>query len=139
MTVRIPLRYSGREFAHAQVDDDCEPLSHLGYYSVTLPRKLRSITGGRPDVILAYLTEDPTTISNCKPFLSTMRTQVLLVHMVIRGEIGRIVHEYVATGSPSHATHEMKSTINQIRGSIGRIVYVNGDCTDCRKENIREV
>lgn len=138
MTIKIPLRYSGREFAYALVDDECEPLSTLGYFSVTLPRKLRSVTGGRPDVILAYLKEDPTSVGKCKPFISTLRTQVLLVHMVIRGQIGRLVREHITGGSPPNAS-ETLSILNQLRGSIGRIVYVNGDCTDCRRENIREV
>lgn len=138
MSIRIPLRYSNREFAYALVDEDCEPLSLLGYFSVTLPRKLRSVTGGRPDVILAYLREDSTAVGKCKPFLSTMRTQILLVHMVIRGEIGRLVRSHIAAGSPNDY-QETLSQINQIRGAIGRIVYVNSDCTDCRRDNLREV
>lgn len=138
MTVQIPLRYSERVFAHALVDDEAEPLKDLGYYSVTIPKKLRNISGGRPDVILALLKEDSAMTMRCKPFLSIMNTQVLLVHMVVRGEVGRIVRKFV-TEKQSLPNEYLRSNINQLRGSIGRIVFANGDCTDCRRENIREM
>ena len=138
MTVQIPLRYSGVVFATAKIDDDVEVLKDLGYYSVTLPKNLRSTASKRPDVILAMLKEDPTTVYRCTPFLSVLGTQVLLVHMIIRGEIGRLIVNHVL-GYGELSIEALRDELNQLRGSIGRIAYANNDRTDCRRENLREL
>ena len=138
MTVQIPLRYSGVVFATAKIDDDVEVLKDLGYYSVTLPKNLRSTASKRPDVILAMLKEDPSSVYRCTPFLSVLGTQVLLVHMIIRGEIGRLIVNHVL-GREELLVILFREEINQIRGSIGRIAYANNDRTDCRRENLREL
>lgn len=140
MTVKVPLRYSDRVFAHALIDDEAEPLRDLGYYSVTLPRKLRTIAGGRPDVILAQLKEDGGMVCSCKPFLSILNTQVLLVHMVVRGELGRLMTHYkTLVNPPQYEVYQVKSELNQLRGSIGRIIFADGDSTNCQRHNIREM
>lgn len=138
MPVQIPLRYSNRVFSHALVDDDAEPLKDLGYYSVTIPKKLRNISQGRPDVILAMLQEDSLMAASCKPFLSVLGTQILLVHMVVRGELGRLVRLHLA-GPRGAEIHSLQAEVNQLRGSIGRIIFANGDSTDCQRHNIKEM
>ena len=136
MVVRIPLKYSDRVFTHALVDDEAEPLRDLGYYSVTIPRKLRNIAQGRADVILAILKEDSLMTASCKPFLSVAGTQVLLVHMVVRGQLGKLIREFVSEDADLAMT---RSEINFHRGTIGRIVFDNGDSTDCQRHNIKEM
>ena len=135
--IRVPLQYSNKVFGYALIDDDCEPLSTLPYFSVTLPRMLRSMAGKRPDIILAFLKEDHATITKCSPFVSLFGTQLLLVHLVIRDSLAKLVLS-------QHFQHLLpipvvRSEINEIRSAIGRIAYVNGDRTDCRRENVREL
>jgi len=137
MTVQIPLRYSEKVFGYAKVDDEAEPLSYLGYFSVTLPRSLRRMAKDRPDVMLATLREDPSTTFKCTPFISMFGTQILLVHMVMRGTLGRLVVDHVGRDLKPFVL--IRDEINQIRGSIGRVTYANGDRTDCTRANIREV
>jgi len=138
VTVRVPLRYSNVVFGHARIDDDAELLRDLGYYSVTLPRTLRRMANKRPDIILAFLEEDPTVLHRCTPFISLFRTQILLAHLVMRGELANLVIRQVNEGlTVNHV--ELMSTINLVRGSIGRITYANGDRTDCTRANIREL
>ena len=134
MSVRIPLRYSGVEFSNALVDDDAERLLELGYYSVTLPKSLRRIAGKRPDVILAFLQEDPLTVQRCRPFISVYKTQVMLVQLVLRTELANVVlSSYL--GTPV----SIQAKINEIRRTIGRIVYADGNSTNCQLSNIREL
>ena len=134
MSVRIPLRYSGVEFSNALVDDDAERLLELGYYSVTLPKSLRRIAGKRPDVILAFLQEDPLTVQRCRPFISVYKTQVMLVQLVLRTELANVcLSSYL--GTPV----SIQAKINQIRRTIGRIVYADGNSTNCQLSNIREL
>jgi hypothetical protein len=135
--IKLPLRYSDRVFAHALIDDDAEPLTTLGYYSVSLPRNLRHMAGKRPDVILAHLREDPLTVHKCTPFVSLFGTQVLLVHLVMRASLARLVLQ--ADEFSPGSKFEIRSDINEIRSAIGRIAYANGDRTDCRSDNIREL
>ena len=142
--IKIPLRYSDRVFGHALIDDDAEPLSTLGYYSVTLPRALRSVAGKRPDIILAALKEEPLVRHAAAPFVSLFGTQVLLVHMVVRGSLAKLIleadlHGAKHPGDMQVSLPEIRSELNQIRSTIGRIVHANGDRTDCRRENIREL
>ncbi len=136
MVVQIPLRYSNREFAQALVDDEAEALKDLGYYSVTIPRRLRNVSQGRPDVILALLKEDTAMSMSCKPFLSVAGTQVLLAHMVMRGPIGKLVREFVQLDRNAAMT---RNEINFHRGTIGRVIFADGDCTNCQRANIREM
>lgn len=131
--IKIPLQYSDQVFAHALVDDDREYLIDLGYYSVTVPRPIRQLAPKRPDIILAYLREDESVRRKCRPFVSVVGTQVLLVHMVVRPMIARLILE------GSLPTPHSRSKINEIRSGIGRLTYVNEDCLDCRTENLREV
>ena len=134
MSVRIPLRYSGVEFSNALVDDDAERLLELGYYSVTLPKSLRRIAGKRPDVILAFLQEDPLTVQRCRPFISVYKTQVMLVQLVLRTELANVcLSSYL--GTPV----SIQAKINEIRRTIGRIVYADGNSTNCQLSNIREL
>jgi hypothetical protein len=142
--VKIPLRYSDRVFGHAMIDDEAEHLSRLGYYSVTLPRQLRRYAGNRPDIILATLKEDPLTRQACTPFVSLFGTQILLVHLVIRPALAKIVldADMFAASHPSlsrGSLPEIRSELNDVRSTIGRVAYANGDRTDCRAENIREL
>ncbi len=134
MTVRIPLKYSGVEFAHALIDDNAERLLELGYYSVTLPKSLRRVAGKRPDVILAFLQEDPLTVQKCRPFISVYGTQVMLVHLVIRPELANVV----LSGSLGTPT-SIQAKINEIRSTVGRLVYADGNSTNCVRSNIREL
>ncbi len=136
MTVQIPLRYSEKVFGYAQIDDEAEPLRDLGYYSVTLPRSLRCMSKDRPDVMLATLREDPSTVRRCTPFISMFGTQILLVHMVMRNTLANIVLKKQFSSRPKEL---IVPDINQIRGSIGRVTYANGDRTDCTRANIREL
>jgi hypothetical protein len=135
--IRIPLQYSGVVFGQALIDDDCEPLSTLPYYSVTVPRRLRSTARGRPDIILATLKEDPTILHQSCPFVSVFGTQILLVHMVLRDSLARLV--LAQWHQAAHTLPILRSEINLVRSAIGRIAYVNGDHTDCRRENLREL
>lgn len=137
--VRVPLKYSNTVFGYAKIDDEAEPLQDIGYYSVTLPKSLRRMAGQRPDIILAYLQEDPSTVHKCAPFLSVLGTQVLLVHMVMRGEIGSLIRNAALGYLNGKTIGEALSELNELRGSIGRISYVNGDKTDCQRKNIREL
>ena len=135
--VRIPLQYCGRAFGQALVDDDRDSLNSLGYFSVTLPRSLRQLARKRPDIILAVLAEDPSSRGQCRPFISFIGTQVLLVHMVLRKALAAVVLEH--RKCPVMPTSMVRSELNGIRTSIGRVVHVNGDRTDCRLENLREL
>jgi hypothetical protein len=128
-------------FGHALIDDDCEPLADLGYYSVSLPRVLRSMAGKRPDVILASLKEDQQTVQKCTPFVSIFGTQVMLVHMVVRNTLARLIVDGVRVNSDRSEIElvDLRRDLNEIRSAIGRIAYVNGDRTDCRRENLREL
>ena len=137
--IKIPLRYSDRVFGHALTDDSVEPLSTLGYYSVTLPRVIRHLAGKRPDVILATLKEDPIMRARCTPFVSMFGTQVLLVHMIVRNSLGQLMVEHHENSDVASLQCSVRADLNEIRSSIGRIVYANGDRTDCRVENIREI
>ena len=137
MTIRVPLRYSQRVFAHAMIDDDAEPLRDLGYYSVTLPKSLRRIAGQRSDVILAFLEEDPIVVRKCTPFISLFGTQILLVHLVMRAELANLVIAQIQEGLMNK--DDLMTEINLIRGSIGLVTYASGDRTDCTRSNIREL
>lgn len=95
------------------------------------------MAGSRPDVILAILEEDPATVFRCTPFISLFNTQILLVHLVMRAELANIVIRQVKDGLQDR--FNLMSAINQVRGSIGRISYANGDRTDCTRSNIREL
>lgn len=136
MTVQIPLRYSEKVFGYARVDDDAELLRDLGYYSVTLPKSLRKMAKDRPDVMLAHLREDIPTFRKCTPFISLFGTQILLVHMIVRNSLARYILDSRFSSRPKEM---ITPEINQIRGSIGRISYANGDRTDCTRANIREL
>lgn len=135
--IKIPLSYSNKVFAHALIDDNAEPLSSLGRFSVTLPRRIRRVAGKRPDVILGFLQEDPLTVRGCTPFISMVGTQILLVHLIVRGQLSTLLvqHHHQRTKPCDY----IRAEINYIRQTIGRIVYANGDRTDCRRENIREI
>lgn len=126
--VRIPLRYSDVVVGLALVDDNREELRDLGYYSVTLPRHIRKIAGKRADVMLAMLESDPTLLPKCRPFLSVRGTQVMLVHLVLRPAMVDFTHSLMS-----------KQGLVQIRDSIGRVVHVDGDHTNCQMENLREL
>lgn len=131
--IQIPLRYSDQIFAHAFIDDDQEQLLDLGYFSVALPRSLRQLARGRPDIILACLREDESVRRNCRPFISIIKTQIMLVHMVLRPEIVRLLQVGF------DVEPRLRYKIQELRSSIGRVSYVNGDKTDCRVENLREL
>lgn len=146
--IQIPLQYSNKIFHHAQIDDDAEPIKNLGYFSVTIPKPLRRLAHRRPDIILAFLQEDPETVHKCKPFVSLFGTQLLLVHLVARRTLVNLIFNtlhMVNNKASLHTTWCMGSTpivrseINQIRGSIGRMVYADGDATNCTRENLREM
>ena len=128
--IRIPLRYSSVLLGHAQADDDLAPLADLNF-SVALPRSLYRISQGQPDVILALLQEDETLLPRCYPFTSYHGTQLRLVHLAIRPQLVPLLFV------PS--TDDVLSTINRIRSNIARLTFANGDHTDCRRENIREL
>jgi len=140
--IRIPLSYSKRVFGYGLVDDSQEHLLAIEYFSVTLPRNLRAMAKKRPDIIQAFLTEDVETRARCSPFVNVVGMQVLLAHMVLRGQLAKLVLErnrlstVFSTGSPQSQSH---SDINEIRSSIGRLAYVNGDKTDCQSQNLREL
>jgi hypothetical protein len=91
----------------------------------------------RPDIILAFLKEDPSTVHKCNPFVSLFGTQILLVHMVLRDSLAKLVlKQYFQADIPQTL---LRADINEARSAIGRLAFVNGDRTDCRRENIREL
>ena len=137
MTVRVTCRYSKVMFGYERIDDDAELLRDIVYYSVTLHRSILKMAGSRHDVILAILEEDPATVFRCTPFISLFNTQILLVQLVMRAELANIVIRQVKAGIQDR--FNLMSAINQVRGSIGRISYANGDRTDCTRSNIREL
>lgn len=149
--MNLPLSYCGQTFGFALVDDHREDLQAFGPLSVVLPKSLRRVAGTRPDVILAFLVEDRATRMKCTPYISTLGTSFRLPHLVLRPTLASLVLSLRGPGGvkdggpatppcpPDVNPTEILEQIESIRRTINRHVHVNGDRTDCRTANLREL
>ena len=128
--IRLPLKYKSIIVGSAFVDDDLEPLDDTTTISLIIPRKLYQTSHHRSDVILALLQEDRSLLPRCHPFISLQGIQIRLAHIALKPEMVPLI---------DRCTPETLSTINRLRSNIARLSFANGDRTDCRRENIREL
>ena len=142
----IPLRYFNEQFASAVIDQDPvrEQVLMLGNFSVTLPKRLRNISQGRQDVILALLRNQPELAHQCYPFITIANVQVKLVHLVLRPELINVCYQgRLAEQSNLPNTLQggllFRDQVNEVRRTIGRVVHANGNKLDCTLENLREL
>lgn len=128
--IRLPLTFCSTPVGFAQADDDLEPLRDTVTLCCAMPRSIYTTAKGRPDIVLAMLKQDESLLPRVHPFFSLFKTQIRLAHVAIRPELVPLIIEHTTVVLP---------TINRIRFSIARICYANGNRTDCRRENLREL
>lgn len=138
LAVRIPIIYFDRIIAHAKIDADFSDLSFLTW-NTKFTARFRNLTKKRPDLVVAYLKEDFHYRMMLYPRTCLQQgLWVQLVQCILRPELYRLVTRFqdeIATYGPQGT----REKINQIRHSVGRIIYKNGDRTDCRLSNLREL
>ena len=128
--IRLPLTFCSSPVGFARADDDLEPLRDIITLCVTIPRSVYAMNHDRPDITLAMLQQDEALLPRVHPFFTFLKTQIRLAHVAVRPELVPLIIEHTAHVLP---------TINHIRSNIARICYANGDRTDCRRENLREL
>jgi len=133
MSISIKVSYHKAVACFAQVDNDLGFLSEV-YVSAGITRKFRHIAAHRPDIILAMMREDKEVKRHIHPFVSILGTQIPIAHLVICPRLCDVVRNLF---SKTLVKGVGKTLIYQLRLSIGKISYVNGDRTDCRRSNLR--
>lgn len=142
--IKLPIIYCNTALGHAKTDDEMEFLQNAGVTLLCrIPNRVRTIADRRPDVIAALLREDLQLRQSLKPFFLIAGKQVYLSHCVVNVRVRRAVKRFLeSTDFERQETDLIEDLHTEIRDavkSVKRVVYLNGDRTDCRVENVRQV
>lgn len=136
----IPLHHYSVKVGHAVVDDDLRSLDNWKW-RLQIPPSILKLSSRQPNVLIAILAEDPTALPRCAPIIDI--GQGVLVHLsrvALRPEVVTILNELALHGRGSNPRKEqLLYEVTTIQRQIHRVVHLNKNKTDCRRDNLREV
>ena len=128
----LDLIYFDTRIGEAVVDDRHLLLNGL-IWRIEIPRTVRRLAHGRPDVTLSLLRESPEYLQRCRVHTNfTVGCIIRLTHVVLRPDLVG----YLVKGDTDVMT---LARIRELSSSVKRVVSLNGNRLDCRRENLREV
>lgn len=134
----LPLHYHGIAIGSALVDDwVVETLPPTLHWTLDIPMRLRRAYE-RPDLLLAALHEDPTTLENSHPILVLPGAgpTIRLSRLVLRPHIAELIR-LLSHNPTNHIQYHAE--LRRLSSSIWRVTHVNRNRADCRASNLREV
>lgn len=135
--LRPPLYYSDTIIGTACVDDGLLDLLSIYRLSIRIPKKIRDIAPGRPDVIIAILKEDEYAFRRIRPIICTLDTQIYLVNVVLRPAINDLL--LARSFNPGEVSHSWAATeYKRLTSDIRRVFYEDNNRTNCQLSNLRE-
>lgn len=135
----IALHYLGFEVGRALVDPELARLSSTYLWSLDLPESVRGQHRGRPDILLALLREDPTSLAKCAPF-TQIRVDGLCVltlrlsHLAMRPQLVSVLNTLHISSIP-----QALATLRGELSSIRRVIHLDLNRCNCQSSNLREI
>lgn len=137
---RLPLHYFSVEVGHALVDDDLA-LEPSIRWRVVLPAAVLA-RRHPPNVLVAMLREDPSLLPRCKVIITISGTSTYnidLSRIVLRPEVVPMLNELISHPRANPRKERLTYDLVHITRQVTRVVHVNKNRTDCRRENLREI
>lgn len=133
----LKLFYVSTYVGTAKVDDDLRDLSLSITWRLEIPKSLRRSANGRQDILAAMLREDSSSIARCHPYCWIgSKIPLRLSRVALRPALVHLVNQVSLVGFPqSDVLDSIRSTTSEVK----RVVFINGDRTDCQTSNLREV
>lgn len=128
----LDLIYFQVVIGEAIIDDEDSRLRACLWH-IEVPRRVRRLASGRSDITLSLLRESPEQLKQCRAHTNVAQgCTVRLTHAVLRPELVKLIAE--------GDTDEVNLTrIRELSSSVKRVICLNDNRLDCRKENLREV
>lgn len=99
--------------------------------------------GQTPDVLVALLKEDPFARKKCQVLwtlnLSTGPLAIPLARVVLRPITIPLINEAVTHRLSTPRKERLAYEVNAHLRTIKRVVFLDKDHTNCRRENLREI
>lgn len=133
----LPLYYHRALVGHALVDPELHSLPPQLKWTLSLPPSLQRDYRGRPDVLLAMLREDPSTLQRCTPtatlFVAKHTLIVRLARLALRPQCVELVQRVV------HSRENLLHDISTLTSQIHRVVHLDANKCNCQAANLREI
>lgn len=136
----IPLHYYRVQVGDATVDKDIGLVPYW-QWRVEIPASIRA-RRFTADVLVAMLREDASTLQRCHPILTLsglVPFAVRLSRVILRPTVIPLLNDLAKYPRTNPRKEMLTYEVTKLCRSVHRVINLNGNTIDCRRENLREL
>lgn len=137
---RLIIRHFKVIIGHCMVDDDLTFSEEISWRPIISPKLRASYT---PDALVQLLKEDPFTLQRCRVVttinVASRVETISLSRLVLRPQTIPWLNEAISHPHTNPRKERLIYDVTKELSTIGRVVVLNKNHTDCRRENLREI